>query len=246
MDRTLQTDQIIDHEIRREAAALLKVGREVVPAAENFRRFPQPVLHHGQQQVIDAVEPERRTGHVEDVAQKMEQGLQSVRLIALWADHRRARQTLDKNVPDPEDAAGFVHTLQGSDGMGVLVDQRGENVVGSFGDDFLQRLDVLVKPGQLEVRDDRIHVLRDRGHLNSLGGMEDRAGWHPVHRRQDVAAAQQVLEALHAEPHPPRFRAIDVLALVGLALVVADAPHVFQETEDAVERGVGEYQRVIR
>lgn len=92
---TLQVRQIIHHEIRREATALLKVGREVVPAAEDLGSFPQPILHHGQQQMIDAVEPEGWPGYIQDVAQKVEQRLQCVRLIAPRTDHRRARQTLD-------------------------------------------------------------------------------------------------------------------------------------------------------
>lgn len=65
--------------------------------------------------------------------------------------------------------------------------------------------------------------------------MEDGASRHPVHRREDVAAAQQVLQTLDAEPHPPGLGDVDLILLTLMAtLGVTDPPHVPQETEDAI------------
>lgn len=97
---TLQVRQVIDDEIRGEAAALFKIRRKIVPSPEYLGRPPQPILDHGQKEMVDAVQSKGWARNIEGVPQQMEQGLQGVRLVTLRADHGGARQTLDQDVPN--------------------------------------------------------------------------------------------------------------------------------------------------
>ena len=59
--------------------------------------------------------------------------------------------------------------------------------------------------------------------------MEDRASWHTVHGRENIAAAQEILETLDAESHFTGFRDVDLVLVVLVAFRVTDASHVFQK-----------------
>ena len=48
------------------------------------------------------------------------------------------------------------------------------------------------------------------------------------------AAAEKILEALHAQSHPPGLGHVHLILLVLVALHVPDASHVPQQTEDAI------------
>lgn len=243
--------QIIDDQISRQTAALLEIRSEVVPAPVDLRRHSEPVLDHREEQMVDAVETEGGTGDVEDVAKKMEQSLEGVWLISFRGYHRRARQSFDQQIPDSQYTAGFVHTLQ-SHGM-TLVDPR-QYLVRYFGYYLVGTVGISIESRELEVRYRRIDVLRNRGDLYSLGGVENRTGRHSIHRREDVAAVQQVLEALEAETHPSTVRTrADVLTvmtdrLVGLLRDLIGIPvtsDVLQQTQYAVESGVREDEGIV-
>lgn len=177
--------QVVDNEIGGEAAALFKVRRKVVPSPEYLGRPPQPILDHGQKKMVDAVQPKGRAGDIEGVPEQMEQGLQSVRLVAFRADHGCARQTLDQNVPDSEYTAGLVHALQSGDRVHVVH----QDVVRPFGDSFLHRFRVFVESDQFRVRYRWVDVLRYGRDLDPLSRVKDGAGRHTVHGSEDVATA---------------------------------------------------------